>query len=262
MPAAKEVFLDDIAQYLDAFLRVREIPDFPGAVNGIQMAHHGPVVRIAAAVDASHRAIAGAIAEKANLLLVHHGLFWGGVQPITGPRYERLAPLIAHDIAIYSAHLPLDCHPSLGNNALLARSLQIEPDGVFGHYQGIAIGVSGHGDIPTAALFDRARAFARTHHGEARASAFDPDRRTRHWAIVTGGGASADTLREAAASGIDTLITGEGSHWTAVDAPEQGLTIIYAGHYATEALGVTALTRHVADRFHIPWTFIAAPTGL
>jgi dinuclear metal center YbgI/SA1388 family protein len=258
MPAA----LDDIAQYLDDFLHVREIPDYPGAVNGTQIAHRGPVIRIAAAVDASHRAVAGAIAEQANLLLVHHGLFWGGVQPITGPRYERIAPLVAHDIAIYSAHLPLDCHPTLGNNVLLARALQIEPDSTFGHFQGTSIGVSGHGDMATATLFDRARAFARTHHGDVRASAFDPDRRTRHWAVITGAGAAADTLREAAAAGVDTLITGEGPHWTSVDAPEQGLTIIYAGHYATESLGVTALARHVSDRFHVPWTFISAPTGL
>jgi putative NIF3 family GTP cyclohydrolase 1 type 2 len=90
----------------------------------------------------------------------------------------------------------------------------------------------------------------------------EPGRLTRQWAICTGAGAGVETLREAAARGIDTLIVGEGPHWTAVDGPEAGLVIIYAGHYATETLGVRALAAQVSDRFGIPHEFINAPTGL
>lgn len=258
MPAT----LAAISEHLDQLLGTRDTPDYPNAVNGVQVASRGPITKVAAAVDASERAISAAIAEHANLLLVHHGLWWAGLQPIAGSLYNRLAPLFAHDVAVYSAHLPLDRHPSLGNNVLLARALGLDPEGTFARFESIMVGVRGKTDIPTAAVLERAKAFARTHGGNAIASAFDPERRTRHWAMCTGGGASAETLDEAVDLGVDTLIVGEGPHWTAVDAPERGLVIVYAGHYATETLGVTALAEHVSQQFGIPWTFIAAPTGL
>jgi len=122
--------------------------------------------------------------------------------------------------------------------------------------------VRGSADVSTTALFDRARAFAREHGGDARATVFAPDRTTRRWAICTGAGASAATLAEAVATGVDTLIVGEGPHWTAVDAPEAELVIIYAGHYATETLGVRALAAGLADAFGLPWLFVESPTGL
>lgn len=258
MPA----LLITIAAYLDELLQLDETPDYPNAVNGIEVSHRGPVTKVATAVDASQRAIEGAAAAGANLLLVHHGLFWGGLQPIVGPRFDKLALLFAHDIAVYSAHLALDRHATLGNNVLLARALGLEPDGVFGHYQSVAIGVRGQSDIATATLLERAHAFAGAHGGAALASAIPSGRRTRRWGIVTGAGATADTLQEATAAGVDTLITGEGSHWTAAQAPEQDLVIIYAGHYATETLGVAALGEQVARQFSIPFTLIEAPTGL
>jgi dinuclear metal center YbgI/SA1388 family protein len=254
--------LDSIAAHLDALLRVREIPDYPPALNGVQLANTSDVVRVAAAVDLSRRTIEGAIAEGANLLLVHHGMFWGGLQPIRGPFYERVALLLRHDIAVYAAHLPLDAHQTLGNNVLLARELGLEPSAGFARYQTVDVGVQGSADVTTAELVERTRRFARTHGGEVRTSDVPPGRRTRRWAICTGAGASADTLRECVRDGIDTLVVGEGPHWTAVDAAELGLAIIYAGHYATETLGVRALAAHVAETFGVPWTFIDAPTGL
>lgn len=251
-----------ITDRLDAVLRTRETPDYPAAVNGIQLENRGDVRSVAVAVDCSQRTIDGAIAAGANLLIVHHGLLWGGVQPIRGPLYERLHRLLTHDIAVYSSHLPLDAHPELGNNPLLASALLLVPDAGFGRFQGIDIGVRGAAELPTMEVVARANAFARQHGGRAIASAFDSSRVTRHWAICTGAGASADTLREAAALGVDTLIVGEGPHWSAVDAPEFGLVIVYAGHYATETLGVQALGRLVEREFALPWRFIEAPTGL
>ena len=254
--------LDEIVARLDDWMRTTEIPDYPGAVNGLQVQNAGEVQKVAAAVDLSRRTIEGAIAAGANLLLVHHGAFWGGVQPIRGAVYDRLRLLLSNDVAVYSSHLPLDLHPELGNNVLLARELGLQPAAGFGRFQTVTIGVSGTTDLPTAALVERAASFSRAHGGGVVATPFPEGRHTRRWAICTGAGASSDTIREASLSEIDTLIVGEGPHHTAVDAPEAGLVIIYAGHYATETLGVRALAERVAADFRIPWTFIEAPTGL
>ena len=258
------VALDEITGHLDVLLRTLEIPDYGGALNGLQVQNAGTVRKVAAAVDLSRRTIEGAAREDADLLLVHHGAFWGGVQPIRGALYDRLRLLFTHGIAVYASHLPLDLHPELGNNVRLARTLGLQPSGGFARFQTVTIGVRGETDLPTARLVERATAFARTHGGIVRMSPMldGQGRRTRRWAICTGAGASSDTIREAVAEGIDTLIVGEGPHHTAVEAPEAGLAIIYAGHYATETLGVQALAEHVASTFHLPWAFIEAPTGL
>ena len=254
--------LSAIAEHLDTLLHTSAIADYTNALNGVQLAHRGPVTRVAASVDVSRGVIEQTITAGANLLLVHHGMFWGGLQPLRGVQYERVRLLFDHDIAVYASHLPLDAHPDLGNNALLARELGLTPSGGFAEHQGTQIGVRGASDVDTATLVERAAAFAREHGGAARATPGAPGRRTRHWAICTGAGASAATLTEAASLGVDTLIVGEGPHWTAVDAPEAGLVIIYAGHYATETLGVRALAARVGDIFRLPWSFIEAPTGL
>jgi dinuclear metal center YbgI/SA1388 family protein len=253
--------VEAIATRLDEVLRTGEIADYSTAVNGLQLENRGEIRRVAAAVDCSRRTIDGAIAAGANLLLVHHGLFWGGVQPIRGATYDRIYRLLANDVAVYSSHLPLDAHPELGNNVLLARELGLVPNGRFARAHGSEIGVRGESAVPTAELVARANGFAQRHGGRARASAFDAGRVTRRWGICSGGGASVETLREAISLGLDTLVVGEGPHWTTVDAPELGLVIVYAGHYATETLGVQALGRLVEREFGIPWTFIEAPTG-
>jgi dinuclear metal center YbgI/SA1388 family protein len=254
--------LKAIADRLDEVLRTREIPDYPTAVNGIQLENRGDIHGVAVAVDCSQRTIEGTIAAGANLLIVHHGLLWGGVQPIRGALYERLYRLLASDVAVYSSHLPLDAHPELGNNVLLAAKLGLVPNGGFARAEGTEIGVRGECALLTSEIVARADAFAKRHGGRALATVYDPSRTTRRWGICSGGGASAATLREAVALGLDTLIVGEGPHWTAVDAPELGLVIVYAGHYATETLGVQALGQLVEREFALPWRFIEAPTGL
>lgn len=254
--------LSDIASHLDDLLRTADIPDYPNAINGVQVEHDRPITRVAAAVDARERTIRGAIDAGADLLLVHHGLFWGGLQPLRGGMLRRVHALLAAPLAVYSAHLPLDAHPELGNNVLLARELDLVPSGGFARHQSIDIGVSGEATVPTRDLIERADAFARHYGGTARHSPAEPGRITRRWAVCTGAGASRDTLDEAAERGIDTLIVGEGPHWTAIDADELGITIIYAGHYATETLGVRALAEYVSRAFDVPWLFVDVPTGL
>lgn len=252
----------ELAQMANELLRCRETPDYSPALNGLQVDNRAPVTRIAAAVDCSLRTIRGAIDAKANLLVVHHGLFWGGLQPLTGAHLARVRLLLAHDIALYSAHLPLDAHETFGNSFLLARELGLSPAGGFARYQTVFCGVQGTADLPTVELVTACDAFAARHGGRAIASPMVSDRRTRRWAVVTGAGISAETMREAVDCGLDTIITGEGPHWSAVDAEEKGLAVVYAGHYATETLGVRALAEWLAARAGVPCTFVAAPTGL
>lgn len=255
--------LAQIVEFLDEILLTSTTPDYPTAFNGLQLANRGSVTKVAAAVDFSSQAIKTAIAEDANLLIVHHGMFWAGVQPLVGPSYARLRQLLDADIAVYSSHLPLDRHPQLGNNTLMAKALGLEPSQEFGRFKDIFVGLQGVCDIATSTLIERAQVFSRSNGGEAIATSGNgTDQRTRHWAICTGAGASAETLAEASQHDVDTLIVGEGPHWTAVEAMERGITIIYLGHYASETLGVQALAAEVARHFELSWTNISAPTGL
>jgi dinuclear metal center YbgI/SA1388 family protein len=250
------VQLEQLASYLDGYLLVREVPDAPHALNGLQVENAGAVTRVAAAVDLCAATVGQAAAEGADLLLVHHGLFWGGLRPLTGPAYTRVAELIRHNIALYSAHLPLDRHPEVGNNAVLARALEVSPRGGFGEEYGVAIGVWGEVDVRREALTARLGALLAI---VPRVLAFGPER-VRRVGIVTGAGGS--LIPQAAAAGLDTYITGEGPHHTFFDAEELGINVIYAGHYATETVGVKALAEHVSAKFQLPWAFLDHPTGL
>ena len=256
------VALSVLVRYLDDLLETDGTPDYPNAVNGLQMANSGPVTKVAAAVDFSAQTLASAIGEGANFLIVHHGMFWSGLEAVRGLAYDRMHQLVKNDVAVYSSHLPLDRHPRFGNNVLLASELGLTPSGGFARFQTIEIGVRGDADVDTSVLASRAAAFAGAHGGSLRTTPIPEGHRTRRWAICTGGGASAETLREAAEQEIDTLIVGEGAHWTAVHAADAGLVILYAGHYATETFGVRALAEHVGERFSVPWVFLPHPTGL
>jgi dinuclear metal center YbgI/SA1388 family protein len=254
--------IEDIAEYLSAYLHIREIPDYPNALNGLQLTHRGPVRRLAAAVDTSLQTIDGTIASGANALLVHHGMFWSGLQRLDGHHYERLHRLISNDVAIYSAHLPLDAHETHGNSRLLASILGLTVGAGFAAHRGIYCGVQGESTVATTDLRDKLESFSRSHGGTVITTPFESNRTTSRWAICSGSGANAETLAEAAAHGVDTLIVGEGPHWTAVDAQDTNLVIMYAGHYATETLGVQSLAAHLGERYGIAWSFIPAPTGL
>jgi dinuclear metal center YbgI/SA1388 family protein len=238
------------------------VPDYPGALNGLQLQNSGQVARVAAAVDCSTRAVMAAAARGADLLLVHHGMFWGGAAPLVGAAFERVRTAMEKGIAIYSSHIPLDLHPRWGNNVLLARELQLTPTAGFAELRGVAVGVRGETDVPTADLRKRAAEFSARHGSTLVCTPLREQQRTQRWAMCTGAGASSDTLREAADLGIDTLIVGEGPHHTAVQAVDSGLTIMYLGHYATETLGVIALANEIATRFGVESSFIEAPTGL
>jgi putative NIF3 family GTP cyclohydrolase 1 type 2 len=169
--------------------------------------------------------------------------------------------MLSSGLAVYASHLPLDLHAEHGNNVRLAQALGLVPDGGFARYKTVDIGVTGAANEPTDDLVDRVQAFVSRYGGSVRTSIPAQGRRTHRWAICTGGGASSETLREARDRGVDTLIVGEGPHHTTVDAIEHDLCVVYAGHYATETLGVQALGAFLESRFGLPWTFLHLPTG-
>jgi dinuclear metal center YbgI/SA1388 family protein len=246
----------ELVGYLNEYLRIAEVPDSGGALNGLQVDHEGEATRIGAAVDASEATIAAAAGRGCDFLLVHHGLFWDGNVPLTGRRYRRAGALLRAGIALYSAHIPLDVHPEVGNNAVLARALGVEAEGTFGGYQGIELGVRGRLEIRREALAARLDELL-----GVRIKLIPGGReRIASVGVITGGGGG--MIAEAAAAGLDAYVTGEGAHHTYFDAMEGGINVYYGGHYATETWGVRALAEHLEARFGLPWEFLDFPTGM
>ena len=246
-----------LLDYLDGYLRIREVPDYPNAVNGLQVeSSRTEVRRIAVGVDAAQHTIDAAVRLGADLLLVHHGLFWDGNQPVTARRYRRLKALMDADLPLYSAHLPLDVHPEVGNNAVLARELGVEIRGAFGDYKGFPVGVWGEIDIRREALCARLDGLL---GGRVKLVPGGPER-VRSVGVITGG--AGDETSAAARMGLDAYVSGEGAHHNYFDAEEGGINLLLGGHYATETFGVRALGRHLEEKFGLEWTFIDHPTGL
>lgn len=248
--------LDALVGFLDRELDLAAIPDYPGALNGLQLANGGEVGRVVAAVDASLPVVREAAAGGPGLLLVHHGMFWQGARPVTGAFYQKLKVAMEAGLAIYSAHLPLDVHPVWGNNAVLARLLGLSNTEPFLDWKGLAVGLKGRWEGPRSELAARV---AEAVGGPVNVCAGGPAQVAR-LGIVTGGAGS--EVARAAESGIDTFLTGEGPHWSHPLAEELGINLLYAGHYATETFGVRALAEQVSTRFGIPWSFVDRPTGL
>ena len=251
-----KVKLANIVAHCNRTLKPESFEDWPGAVNGLQVENRAGVARIAAAVDATPATVKKTIAAGADLLIVHHGLFWGATHPWTGNRYRLLGLLLANNVAVYSSHLPLDAHPRLGNNAQLCRALGIRSPKPFFVERGQAIGLRGELNLTRAQL---ARRLAKATGNEPTVL---PGGAARcHKIGVVTGGAGAE-MKTAADEGVDTFITGEGPHWTFALAEDLGLNVFYGGHYATETFGVKALSEHLSKKFRLPWTFIDHPTGL
>jgi dinuclear metal center YbgI/SA1388 family protein len=253
MPSAA---LPTIVKYCDVLLRTREVDDYDGAVNGLQVENSGRVNRIAAAVDASLATVKLAVKAKADLLIVHHGLFWSPSHPWTGKKYELLQALLDHDLAVYSSHLPLDAHPRLGNNAQLCAGLGLKKLRPFFESHGRPIG------FQSATKLSRDEVAVRLAKATGARPRVIPGGPTvcRCLGVVTGG--AGGDLKTAAAAGVDTFITGEGPHWTYALAEELGINVFYGGHYATETFGVKALAAQLARKFGVPWMFLHHPTGL
>jgi dinuclear metal center YbgI/SA1388 family protein len=248
--------LPAIVEYTGKYLRVREIGDWPNALNGLQIENAGRVTKIGAVVDASTRALQEAARKHVDLLLVHHGLFWPGLQPVTGVLHRQLKLAFENDIALYSAHLPLDLHPKVGNNAQLAAALGLKTTSPFFEEKGQLIGLKARTSIPRDELVTK---LGKSLGRKVTSFKFGP-KRTKTIGIVTGG--AGGEIYRVAEEKIDTFITGEAPHWAAVVAEELGMNLLLGGHYATETFGVKALAAHLSKRFKLPWEFLDLPTRL
>ena len=251
-----KVSLKTIVAHCDKILRTHEIGDYDGAANGLQVENSGAVTKIAASVDASLATIKLAIATKADLLIVHHGLFWSSRQPWTGKNYELLKLLPENNLAIYSSHLPLDAHPKLGNNAQLCAALGLKNLKPFFLTHGQTIGFKSQTKISRADLAEKLERVT-----GAKPKIIPGGKNICEKIGIVTGGAGAE-LKLAASEGVDTFITGEGPHWTFALAEELGINVFYGGHYATETFGVKALAAELSKKFKVPWEFLDYPTGL
>ncbi len=248
--------LSEIVRYSDEYLRLAEVEDYPNALNGLQIENSGTVTRIGAAVDASTATLQAAAEQKINFLLVHHGMFWAGLQPISGALRRQLKFAIENDIALYAAHLPLDLHPEVGNNVELARSLGFETSESFLEIKGQPIGRKAVVSLRREDLIAKLKESV----GEGVQCIGGGPTETKVIGIVTGG--AGGEIHAVAREGVDTFITGEAPHWAAVAAEELGVNLLIGGHYATETFGVKAFAAHLSEKFKIPWEFIDHPTGL
>jgi dinuclear metal center YbgI/SA1388 family protein len=248
--------LATLVSHADKILNTAGIGDYSGAINGLQVENFGGVTRIAAAVDASLATVKLAIKAKADLMIVHHGLFWSPSHPWTGKKFELMRLLIENNIAIYSSHLPLDAHPKLGNNAQLCAALGFKKLQPFFPSHGQPIGFKTNTNISRDELAIRLARVV----GNKPLVIPGGNARCHRIGVVTGG--AGGDLKMAAAEGVDTFITGEGPHWTYALAEDLGLNVFYAGHYATETFGVKALAAYLSQKFRVPWKFLDHPTGL
>ena len=248
--------LSEIVEYSNDYLRVDEIEDWPNALNGLQIENSGQVTKIGAAVDISTRVLSAAAKRKIDFLIVHHGLFWPGVQAVTGSLLRQLKLAFESNLALYSAHLPLDVHSRLGNNAQLAAALRLKSTKRFLKEKGTSVGLKAKTSATRAALVRKLRTAV---DGQVKSFNFGPEH-PRRIGIITGAAGSA--IYRVAEEKIDTFITGEAPHWAAVAAEELGMNLLIAGHYATETFGVKAFAAHLAGKFDLPWEFLKFPTGI
>ncbi len=248
--------LTEMVAFMDRELNVAGIPDYPGAVNGLQLANEGKVERIIAAVDASLPVIEAAAAGGPGLLIVHHGMFWQGTQPLTGPFYRKIKIAMEAGLAIYSAHLPLDVHPQWGNNIQLAKAIGLIDPQPFFDWKGIFLGLRGSWEGSRAGLVET---LGQAVGGKVHVCPGGPEK-ISSIGLITGGAGS--EVAAVAANGVDTFISGEGPHWSHPLALELGINLLFGGHYATETFGVKALAEAAATRFGVSWEFLDHPSGL
>jgi dinuclear metal center YbgI/SA1388 family protein len=254
MPATA-VTLNDLVSYCDNRTHRAAFKDAPAAFNGLQVSNSGRVTKIGAAVDFGVVPFQKAAAAGIDFLIVHHGMYWDMPRPLVGPVYDRVATLIRADCALYSSHLPLDAHPELGNNALLAQQLGLVPTRGWLPNDGGPIGVIATRTAPRATLRAQLESLY------PRVIAIEYGSTTpAEVAFCSGSGNSA--LASLVATGCDTLVTGELREEHFNFAQEQKLNLYLCGHYATEVHAVKALAAELSTKFGLPWEFIATENPL
>jgi dinuclear metal center YbgI/SA1388 family protein len=247
---------DAIVTFLDDLLDAVAFEDY--GPNGLQVPGATEVERVVTGVSGHRELFERAEAEGAQLVLCHHGIFWGGSGAIDERLKRRLEVLFRADMSLVAYHLPLDAHPEVGNNALLCAALGLERAGAFGDVGGRPIGLVGRseGGLPAAELVERCRAAT----GREPLVVGDGPATVRSVGIVTGAGAS--TLDEAVALGLDAFVTGEPAERVKAEAEEAGMHFVAAGHHATETLGVRRLGELLAERFGVDHRFVDVPNPI
>jgi len=246
-----------INSYFKKILDPRDMQDI--AINGIQVENEGEIKKIAFAVDLSLSSIEDAIKENCNLIVVHHGLFWGKPIPVTRSHKKRLKLLLENNIGVIAYHLPLDCHPEFGNNVQLLKKLGIDETTPFGYYKGFPIGFEGSFEKPKKIdQICEMLEIKPTSYGVKYLS-FN-EKEIRSVAVVSGGGGSC--FNESIEKGIDLFITGDSQHELYHQALDSRVNILFAGHYFTETFGVKALQKKVENDFDVLTYFCDIPTGL
>lgn len=246
----------DLVLYLDNYLKIGEIGDY--GPQGLQVeTDNAEIGKIALAVDVSPAIIEAAAAWDADMLLVHHGILWRNVEPIAGPLGARVRAFMGHQINLYAAHLPLDAHPVVGNNAGLAEMLGLTDWAWWAAPKGTPLGVCGN--ILPVDVQDLVDLVNRELETSCRLLAHGPQE-VKRVAILSGFGA--DKVAEAKEMGADTYLTGETSHAQYWAAADYGMNLIYAGHYATETVGVKRLGAHLVEQFGLETKFFDFATGM
>ncbi len=243
--------LKKILEFLDGTFKTKEVQDFPNAFNGLQLSNNGIVDKIVGAVDANRFSIEKAIDEKAQLLIVHHGLFWNGVQPIVGPLYDLYKKAMDANLAIYSIHLPLDMHPQWGHNSTIASRLKLTIEGKFAYYKDQACGLICSDKIETLPLEQRLQALFPSSLHRLKFSQNKPN----CIGIVSGSG-GLEVLQDVLSHSVDTLITGEIRYSVVSFAQLHSLNIFACGHYATECFGIQNILHLLQENFQMPCSFI------
>ncbi len=253
------MLLKEFDRYIRGFLAIDDMARTDSSMNGIQVDRKSQELRkVAFAVDASLECFRRACEWGADLVFVHHGLFWGKPLSVRGAHYRRLEFLISHDIALYAAHLPLDMHPELGNNYMIAKILGLQDISPFGEHRGYKIGFKGvFGETRT--VYEVKNLLTGEHDTSFRILPFGPEA-IRSVGIVAGG--APYEVEQAIEEGLDLYITGDSSHNIYHLCLESGINVIFGGHYKTEIWGAKELTKRVAQETGLATCFIDVPTGL
>lgn len=246
----------ELVSYLDTYLRIQDFRDY--GPQGLQIEGRNEVNKIVGAVDAQMPCVEAALSRGADLLLVHHGIFWGPPQRLVGSFGALVRMYLTAGLNLYAAHLALDAHPIVGNNAELARRLGLKIENMFAPVNGTPIGVIAI--VPDGVKFDYLVDRFEQNVGPVRLVQAHGPRISHKIGILSGAGAR--EIPTAAALGCDTFLTGETSHAEFYAAQNAGINVIYGGHYTTETVGVQALGQHLQKQFHIEFEFVDLPTGL
>lgn len=246
----------ELVDYLDNYLCINEISDY--GPQGLQIEGKSDVKRIIGMVDAHQPCAEAAIVNDADLLLVHHGIFWGPSQQIVGSFAKLIRTYISANLNLYAAHLPLDAHPEVGNNAELARRLGLDVVDWWANIKGTPLAAIT--SAPNGTTLDELLERFEESIGPIQVVQRHGPTQIQQVGILSGGGAG--NVHEAAALGCDTYITGETSHANYYDALNAGINVIYAGHYNSETVGVQALGQHLVEKFGLEFAFIDLPTHM